>query len=155
MIPETLLGLGNKALRLLRVLGRLEFIRRLHDFLVHEGRRSRADVVEQTAKAVLDLEKAESLRLRNAKTLLELMKAAGFPEEKIQTVLSSPEEMQRVSSALTTLLQYVDRGIVTVSVVEQGATKQERKPLNQVKLQEIQVAQEKTYKLSRKNIKKQ
>lgn len=119
MIPEPLLSLGNKALRIFRVFGKLEFVRRLHDFLVHEGRRSRAQTLEQTAKVVLEMEKAEAQRIKNSRALMELMKEAGFPEEKIQATLSNPQEMQRVSAALTTMLHYVDTGVVTITVVSE------------------------------------
>jgi len=118
MIPAPLLNLSSRALRLFRVFGKLAFVRRLHDFLMHEGRRSRAETLAQTAKAVLALEKAEALRVKNSRALLDLMKAAGFPEEKIQATLSAPQEMQRVSAALAAMLQYVDKGVVTISVVE-------------------------------------
>jgi hypothetical protein len=115
---EPLLSIGSRITRVFRVLGQLAFIRRLYDFLAHEGRRSRAETLEQTAKAVLDLEKAETLRIKNSRALLEMMRSAGFPEEKIQATLSNPQEMQRVSAALTTLLQYVDKGVVTLNVVQ-------------------------------------
>jgi len=119
MIPDPLLSLGNKSLKIFRVFGKLEFVRRLHDFLVHEGRRSRAQTLEQTAKVVLDLEKAEAQRIKNSRALMELMKDAGFPEEKIQASLSNPQEMQRVSAALTTMLHYVNTEVVTITVVSE------------------------------------
>ena len=115
---EPLLGLGSRVSRIFRLIGQSEFIRRLHDFLIHEGRRSRVQTLEQTAKVVLDLEKAESLRIKNSRSLLELMKAAGFSDEQIQAALSNPQEVQRVSAAMTTMLQYVDKGIVTINVVQ-------------------------------------
>jgi hypothetical protein len=116
MLPEQLLGLGSKALRLFRVFGKLEFIRRLYDFLAHGGRNSRAQTIAVTAQAIHELEKAEALRIKNSRALLDLMKAAGFSEEKIQATLSDPREMQRVSAALTTMLRYVDRGIVSIEI---------------------------------------
>lgn len=119
MIPEPMLNLGNKVLRFFKVFGKLEFVQRLHDFLVHEGRRSRAQTLEQTAKVVLELERAEAQRIKNSRALLDLMKAAGFSVEKIQATLSNPQEMQRVSAALATMLQYVDKGTVTVKVVSE------------------------------------
>lgn len=118
MIPEQLFNLGSRALRLFRVFGKFEFVKRLHDFLLHEGRLSRAQTLEQTAKAVLDLEKAESLRIENSRALLELMTAAGFSEEQIRAALSNPLEMHRVSVALTTMLKYVNDGVVTISMVQ-------------------------------------
>lgn len=117
MIPEPILSLGSRLTKVFRVFGKLEFIRRLHDFLVHEGRRSRAQTLAQTAEIVLQLEKAEAQRIKNSKALMELMQTAGFPDEKIQAVLCDPKEMQRVSAALTTMLHYVDTGAVTITVI--------------------------------------
>lgn len=117
MIPETLLSLGHKALRVFKVFGRLEFVRRLYDFLAHEGRRSRVETLEHAAKVVLELEKAEAQRIRNTKALIELMKASNFSDEQIQVALSNPTEINRVSAALSTILHYVNNGSVTVKVV--------------------------------------
>jgi hypothetical protein len=119
MIPEPLLSLGHNALRIFRVFGKLEFVRRLHDFLLHEGRRSRAQTLEQTVKVVLDLEKAQAQAIKNSRALMDLMKDAGFPEDSIQATLRAPEEMQRVSAALKTMLHYVDNGVVTINVVSE------------------------------------
>lgn len=117
MIPEPILNLGSRLTKIFRVFGKLEFVRRLHDFLVHEGRRSRAQTLAQTAEIVLQLEKAEAQRIKNSQALMELMQTAGFPDEKIQAVLCDPQEMQRVSVALTTMLHYVDTGAVTITVI--------------------------------------
>jgi hypothetical protein len=118
MNPDSILNLSGRALRVFRVFGQLEFIKRLHDFLIHEGKRSRAETLEQTAKVLLILEQAESLRIKNGKAMLDLMVKAGFPEEKIQATLNNPQEMQRINVALTKLLHYVDKGVVTVKLVQ-------------------------------------
>lgn len=119
MNPEPMLSLGSKILRVFKVIGRVAFVKRLHDFLVHEGRRSRAETLAVTVKVVLDLEKAEAQRIANSESFRQLMKAAGFPDEKIQAALTNPEEKQRVALALSTVLQYVDAGIVTVKLIEE------------------------------------
>lgn len=123
MSLDVLLNVWSRINRIFRVFGKTAFVSRLHDFLLHEGRRSRVQVLAETAKVVADLEDAEGKRIANSRSTLELMKAAGFPEEKIQAALSSHEEMRRVNTALSTLLQYVDSGTVTVRlVVDQNAT---------------------------------
>lgn len=117
MIPETIVSMGHKALRVLKVFGRFDFVRRLYDFLAHEGRRSRAETLERTAKVVTELEKAEALRIRNSKAIVELMKAAKFSDEQIQVALGNPTELNRVSVALAKMLLYVDNGSVAVQIV--------------------------------------
>lgn len=148
---NSMLNIASRVKRLFRIFGQSEFIRRLHDFLLHEGRRSRAQTLEQTAKAVLDLEKAEALRIKNSRSLLDLMTAAGFSEEKIQATLSNPQEMQRVSIALTALLQYVDKGVITVSMVTTPIPSQQDK-VNDLKPFQQKIAMSQAKLLQKKKV---
>lgn len=117
-----MLNVWSRINKIFRVIGKTTFVIRLHDFLLHEGKRTRVQVLAETAKIVLNLEEAEGKRIANSRSTLELMKAAGFPEEKIQAALASPDEMRRVNTALSTLLQYIDSGAVTIRlVVDEGA----------------------------------
>ncbi|MFZ2998846.1 MAG: hypothetical protein WA071_00725 [Undibacterium umbellatum] len=114
---ELLLNLSSRIFRVFRIFGKLAFVNRLRDFLINEGRRSRAETLEKATKAVLDIEKAEALRIKNSREFVELMRDAGFSEEQVQVALSDPEQTQRVSIALAKLLAYVDKGDVTLTVV--------------------------------------
>lgn len=118
MTPDPSFHIGKTIYRTLRVVGNLKFIKRLHDFLMHEGRLSRTDVLKKTAEVVVEMEKAEALRIANTKMILDMMRDAGFPEADIQAELSNPKEVHRVSTALATMLMYVEKGVVELDVVD-------------------------------------
>ena len=102
---------------LVRVFGNAKFIRRLHDFLLHGGRVSRAETLAHTAKVVLELEQADSQRIQNTKALAQLMRDAGFTEEQVHAKLADRHAVDRVQAALDSLSRYVEEESVSVRVV--------------------------------------
>lgn len=114
-------GLGERSVsRLFRIVGRLKFVRHLYDFLMYGGRQSRAETIASTAKVVRDLEETKLLQTKRLNELAKMMKAAGFSTEDIQKAIRNEDVLEGVSNALDSLLLYVERGQIKISMVAQS-----------------------------------
>ena len=103
--------------RCFKIVGQLKFVQNLHDFLLHGGRASRAETLIEVTKIVKELEEVQSVRTRRLAEIVEMMKAAGFSDEKIRNLIQAQSEIESVSGALDTILQYVEQGKIKVHIV--------------------------------------
>lgn len=114
--------LHSVAKKIFRLFGSNPFVARLYDFLAHGGRSSRSETLDKATKALLALEQARKYRLETLKSLIELMRSAGFSEDEIKKSLLDSGELLNVSDALESLLSYVESGSIAVRVVDNPET---------------------------------
>ena len=108
--------------RVFRVIGKQKFVNQLKDFLLHGGRASRTETMREVTTIVKNLEEAQTLRTKRLAEIVEMMKAAGFSDEKIQEKIHQQSEIESVSQALDIILHYVENGDVQVKMVEDDKT---------------------------------
>jgi hypothetical protein len=118
MTPQQVAAVAKLFSRLFRVFGRLTFLLRLRDFLLHGGRESRAATLSAAAKVLAEMEQVKISKVKRLEEIIAMMQAAGFTPEQIQRTVLKEDEMNKVSDALGTLLSYIESGKISVVVVE-------------------------------------
>ena len=109
-------GLSQKVItRVFRIFGKSKFIHKLQDFLLHGGRISRSKTMINSVKVLRTLEEVKGIRIQRLAAIVEMMRTAGFSDKDIQEAVQKEGELLDVSDALDTVLQYVERGEITIT----------------------------------------
>ena len=109
--------LAEGASHVFKIFGLQPLLLRLKDFLLYGGRQSRGEMIASAAKTTRELAEVEILRVKRLGDLVEVLKLAGFSDEKIQAVVEGEMEAGSLANDFSRLIDQIDKGNVAVVFV--------------------------------------